>query len=132
MDPTFNLNLTNSVLTTGTKLCIAAPKTSVSANNSTITISTYFRNSGYLKLDNKSLLTGNTTQHGENSGNTGTTEVDNQSRMTITAPDKNHPLIGETDGIIKIKNQSEVSVTFYKSLTIEKDGTSTFTGTEVK
>ena len=132
MEPTFNLNLTNSVLTTGTKLCIAAPKTSVSANNSTITISTYFRNSGYLKLDNKSSLTGNTTQHGENSGNTGTTEVDNQSKMTITAPDKNHPLIGETDGIIKIKNQSEVSVTFYKSLTIEKDATSTFTGTEVQ
>ena len=132
MNPTFNLNITNSILTTGTKLIAAAPKSNIVVDNSNVTLVTYFRNSGYLKLDNKSSLTGNTTQHGENSGNTGVTEVDNQSKMTITAPDKNHPLIGETNGKIIIKNQSEVSVTFYKSLQIENDGTGTFTGTEVQ
>ena len=131
MNPNFKLNLENSVLTTGTKMCIAAPNAVVSAKNSTITIGTYFRNSGVVSLDNSS-LTGHTTQHGENSGNTGITKVDNNSSFTIIAPDKNHPLNGEDRGIIEITNGSNAEITWYKDLVITKDATSTFTGTEVQ
>ena len=131
MNPNFKLNLENSVLTTGTKMCIAAPNTVVSAKNSTITIGTYFRNSGVVRLDNSS-LTGHTTQHGENSGNTGITKVDNNSSFTIIAPDKNHPLNGEDRGIIEITNGSKAEITWYKDLVITNDATSTYTGTEVQ
>ena len=130
MNPTFNINVKNSVLTTGTKFIVAAPNSNVVIDNSIVTLSTYFRNSGTFTLKNGSVLTGATIQFGENGGNDGTTNIDN-STFTITASSTGHALDGKGTGKISLTNNAIVNIDYYKDLTIENDGTSTFTGTEV-
>ena len=130
-NPTFNINVTNSVLTTATKLCIAAPNTNMVVDNSTITLGSYFRNSGKVELKNGSVLTGSTILFGENGGNNGQTIVDN-STFTISASSTGHALDGKGTGSITLTNNAEASVTYYKAITVTTDATSTFSGTEVQ
>ena len=129
-NPTFNLNVKNSVLTTGTKLILAATNCNMVVDNSTIDVKTYFRNSGNVELKNGSVLTGETIQFGENGGHDGTTTVD-ASKFTIKASSTGHAYDGKGTGSITLKNGAEVSVDYYKALTINSDANSTFTGTEV-
>ena len=129
--PTFNLNITNSVLTTGTKLVVAAPKSNVKLDNSIVTLATYFRNSGKFEVVNGSVLTGSTIQFGENGGNDGTLTVD-ASKVTINASSTGHALDGKGTGSITLTNGAKAEVTYYKGITVNADATSEFTGTEVK
>ena len=130
-NPTFNLNVTNSVLTTGTKLVAAAPNSNVNLDNSVVTLATYFRNSGKFNVANGSVLTGATSQFGENGGNDGTLTVD-ASEVTINASSTGHALDGKDTGSITLTNGAKATVTYYKNMTIENDGTCTFTGTKVQ
>ena len=129
--PTFNVNIKDSVLTTGTKLIFAAPNCNTVIDNSKVTMASYFRNSGELVVKNGSVVTGATIQFGENGGNDGAITVDN-SKLTINATSTGHALDGKGTGSITSKNGAEVSVTYYKAMTIDTDATSTFTGTEVQ
>ena len=129
--PTFNLNITNSVLTTGTKLIAAAPKTNVKLDNSIVTLATYFRNSGKFEVVNGSVLTGSTIQFGENGGNDGELIVD-ASKVTINASSTGHALDGKGTGSITLTNGAEAMVTYYKGITVSADASSTFTGIEVQ
>ena len=130
-NPTFNLKITDSQVTTPKKLCIAAPNSNVIIDNSTVTLGTYLRNSGVLTLKNGSKLTGSTIQFGENGGNNGTINVD-ASNLTITASSTGHAFDGKGTGSIKATNGATVAVDYYKAMTIEVDETSKFTGTEVQ
>ena len=130
-NPTFNLNVKNSVLTTPTKLCIAAPNTNVVIDNSTVTLGTYLRNSGVLTLENGSTLTGATIQFGENGGNNGKIIVD-ASTLTVKAGNAASAFDGKGVGVITATNSATVNVDYYKDMTITVDTTSTFTGTEVQ
>ena len=131
MNPTFEVTVTNSVLTTGTKFIAAAPGSNVTIDNSEVTLYTYFRNSGSWELKNQSVLLGKTIQFGENGGNDGKTIVDNSS-FTIIGGSTEHALDGKKTGSITAKNGATVTVDYYKDLTITRDATSTFTGTEVQ
>ena len=130
-NPTFNIKVKNSVLTTGTKLCIAAPNCNMVVDNSTVTLGSYLRNSGTLTLKNGSVLTGATIQFGENGGNNGAITVDN-SRFTITGTSTGNPYDGRGTGSITAKNDATVTVDYYKDMTITVDTTSTFTGNKVQ
>lgn len=129
--PTFNLKVQNSVVTTATKMCIAAPNSNIEFENSTITLGTYLRNSGTITLKNGSALNGSTIQFGENGGNNGTINVD-ASTLNIEATSTGHAFDGKKTGSIKLTNKASASVTYYKDMTISKDDTSTFRGTEVE
>ena len=129
--PTFNMTVKDSVLTTGTKLCSAAPNANIVIDNSVVTAGNYLRNSGEMKLQNGSVVTGATIQFGENGGNNGTITVDN-SELTVTASSTGHALDGKGTGRIVLQNNAVASVTYYKAMEIVADATSTFTGTEVK
>jgi len=129
-NPTFNINIKDSVLTTGTKFIVAAPNSNVVIDNSTVALTTYFRNSGNVTLKNGSALTGSTIQFGENGGNDGTTIVDN-SALTIMATSTGHALDGKGTGKLVLQNGATATVDYYKAMTVECDSTSTFTGTEV-
>ena len=131
LQPTFNLNIKNSVLTTGTKLCFAAPNCNTVIDNSNVTMATYFRNSGKLDITNGSVVTGSTIQFGENGGNNGATTV-NASTFTINASSAGHALDGKGTGSLTLENGATATVTYYKDMTINVDETSTLTGTEVK
>ena len=89
------------MLTTGTKFIVAAPNSDVVIDNSVVTLSTYFRNSGMFTLQNGSVMTGATIQFGENGGNNGTIIVDN-SDLTITASSTGHALDGKGTGKIEL------------------------------
>ena len=130
-NPTFNVNVKNSVLTTAAKLCIAAPNTNFVVENSNITSKTYIRNSGILEIKKNSAVTGSTIQFGENGGNNGTIAVD-ASTLTIDASSTGHAFDGLGVGSITLTNGATASVTYYKAMTITADETSKFTGTEVK
>ena len=130
-NPTFNLNIKDSVLTTGTKLILAAPKCEMNVDNSTINISAYFGNSGTVNLTNGSVLTGSCIQDNEGINHRGSTTVDN-STFTINATSTGHAFNGKGTGSITAQNGATVSVTYYKGITITTDATSTFTGTEVQ
>ena len=130
-NPTFNLNVTNSVLTTGTKLVAAAPNSNVNLDNSVVTLATYFRNSGEFNVANGSVLTGATIQFGENGGNDGTIKVDN-STLTVKASSTGDAFDGRERGSITLTNGANATVTYYKDMTITNDETSTFTGTKVQ
>ncbi len=129
-NPTFNINVKNSVLTTATKFIVAAPNSSVVIDNSTVTLGTYFRNSGIMELKNGSVLTGSTIQFGENGGNDGITTVDN-STLTIKATSTGHALDGKGTGKIVLRNNAVANIDYYKAMTIENDETGTLNGTEV-
>ena len=131
LQPTFNLNIENSVLTTGAKLILAAPGCNTVIDNSIVTMATYFRNSGVAEIKNGSVVTGSTIQFGENGGNDGATTVD-ASTFTIIASSSGHALDGKGTGSLTLENGAEATVTYYKNMTINVDATSTFTGTEVK
>jgi hypothetical protein len=130
-NPTFNINVKNSVLTTGAKLCIAAPNCNMVVENSTVTLGTYLRNSGTISLINGSVLTGKTIQFGENGGNNGKINVD-ASSMTIIAGSTGHAFDGKEIGKINATNGATVNVDYYKAMTIEVDATSTLIGTKVQ
>ena len=129
--PTFNMNVKNSVLTTGTKLIAAAPNSNVKLDNSIVTLATYFRNSGKFEVVNGSVLTGSTIQFGENGGNDGELIVD-ASKVTINASSTGHALDGKGTGSITLTNGAEAMVTYYKGITVSADASSTFTGIEVQ
>ena len=129
-NPTFNVSFKDSVLAVAKKVCIAAPNSTVTFDNTDVTLGTYIRNSGTINLINGSKLTGATIQFGENGGNNGTINVDN-STLTVTASSTGHAFDGKSTGKIVLTNNSAASVTYYKDMTIDCDTTSTFTGTEV-
>ena len=129
-NPTFEMTIVNSVFTTGTKLFLTN-SSEVNVENSTVALGSYIRNSGFLNLTKGSTLTGATNQFGENGGNNGTINVDNSS-LTINATSTGHAFDGQGVGSINLSNNAQASVTYYKAMTITNDGTSTFTGTEVK
>lgn len=128
--PTFNITATDSVITTGTKFVVMAPDTNVVLDNSSLTTATYFRNSGNVILKNGSNLDGKTIQFGENGGHDGTMIVDN-STLKIVGGSAGNAFDGKGTGSITVQNNSEVSIDYYKDLTITADETSSFTGTEV-
>ena len=128
--PTFNINIKDSVFSTGTKFVCAAPNTNVVVDNSIVNIGNYFRNSGNFTLRNGSVLTGATIQFGENGGNDGTTTIDG-STFTITASSTGHALDGKDTGKIIVKNGGTATVTYYTGIEVTVDATSTFTGTEI-
>ena len=129
--PTFNVNITDSVVTTTAKLCIAATDSNVVVDNSILDLKDNFRNSGTFALINGSVMTGSTIQFGENGGNDGAINVD-ASSLTITATSTGHAFDGKGVGSITASNGAEVSVDYYKAMTINVDATSKFTGTEVQ
>ncbi len=129
--PTFNVNIKDSVLTTATKLCVAASDSKIVIDNSIVTLGNYLRNSGVIELKNKSVLTGKTIQFGENGGNNGTITVDDSS-FTIVAGSVGHAFDGKGIGSITLTNGATASVDYYKDMMISSDATSTFTGTEVE
>jgi hypothetical protein len=130
-NPTFNVNVKDSVLTTATKFIIAAPNSNVVIDNSVVNVATYVRNSGNLTLKNGSVLTGATIQFGENGGNNGIINVD-ASELTVTASSTGHAFDGRGTGAINLTNGAVAAVDYYKAMTVNVDATSTFTGTEVQ
>ena len=129
-NPTFKIAIKDSVLTTATKLCVAAANSTIVIDNSDVILGTYLRNSGNITLKNKSTLKGQTIQFGENGGNNGTIIVDN-SKFTINANSTGQAFDGKCIGEIVLKNGATALVDYYKDMTITHDATSTFTGTEV-
>ena len=130
-NPTFNVNITDSVVTCTAKMCFAAPGCEAVINNSIMNLKNNFRNSGKFDLVNGSVMNGSTIQFGENGGNNGAITVD-ASNLTINAVNTGSAFDGKDTGSITAKNGAEVSVTYYKAMTIAVDETSTFTGTEVQ
>ena len=128
--PTFEMNIINSVFTTGTKLFLTE-SSEVTVDNSTVALGSNIRNSGLLELKNGSILTGATIQFGENGGNNGTITVDN-STLTVEADSPGLAFDGKGIGSINATNCATVNVAYYKAMTINCDATSTFTGTEVQ
>ena len=129
-NPTFEMNITNSVFTTATKLCVAAPDSKVVVDGSEVTLGTYIRNSGKIELKNNSELTGSTIQFGENGGNDGKITVD-ASKLTVTASSTGHAFDGKGTGSITLTNNATADVTYYKDMTITWDTTSNIKGTDV-
>ena len=129
-NPTFKIAIKDSVLTTATKLCVAAANSTIVIDNSDVILGTYLRNSGNITLKNKSTLKGQTIQFGENGGNNGTIIVDN-SKFTINANSTGQAFDGKGIGEIVLNNGATALVDYYKDMTITHDATSTFTGTEV-
>ena len=117
MNPTIEINVKDSVLTTGTKFVLAAPNSTVVVDNSVVTLDTYFRNSGSFTLQNGSVLTGSTIQFGENGGNNGIITVDN-STLTINASAIGHALDGKGTGQIVLKNGATATVTYFKDMEV--------------
>ena len=129
-NPTFNVTFKDSVVTTGTKLCAAAPNTKIVFDNSQVALGNYLRNSGTIELKNKSTLSGATIQFGENGGNNGKIIVDD-SELVITASSTGHAFDGKGIGSIKLSNGATAYVDYYKDMTITCDATSSFTGTQI-
>ena len=130
VEPTFKMNIKDSVFTTGAKIFLTKNSV-VNVNNSVVTLGTYLANRGELNLTNGSVMTGKTIQFGENGGNSGAITVDNSS-FTIIGGSTGHAFDGKGEGSINAINVATVSVDYYKAMTINVDETSTFTGTEVK
>lgn len=129
--PEFKMNITNSVFTTPTKLCVAAANSKIVVDNSVVTLGTYLRNSGAIELKNGSVMTGSTIQFGENGGNDGTITVDNSSFSINCGNSTDHAFDGKGTGSISATNGATVAVQYYKEMTINVDATSTFTGTDI-
>ena len=126
-DPTFVVNVKDSVLTTATKLCIAAPKSTVKIDNSVVTLATYLRNSGTLSLEDGSVLTGAMIQFGENGGNDGAIIVD-ASALTIKTGAVGHAMDGNGTGYITLKNGATANIDYIQESRISVDSTSAFAG----
>ena len=130
--PTFNVNLENSVLTTATKLGLGAPNTTIKLNKSLVNIGSYLRNSGKLELVSGSILNSGSMNFGEHGGHNGITIVDASKFNISTSDNEAYALDGQSVGKIILRNNAEAYVQYFKALTIENDGTCTFTGTEVQ
>ena len=128
--PTFNVNVTDGVLTTGTKMIAAAPGCNIKLDNSNVTLATYFRNSGKFDVVNGSVLTGSTIQFGENGGNDGALTVD-ASTVTISASSKGHALDGKGTGSITLKNAAVVTIDYVKDMILAVADDCTFTCKEL-
>ena len=129
-NPTFNVKVKDSVLTTGTKFVVAAPNSNVVIDNSVVTLGTYFRNSGNFTLKNGSVLTGKTIQFGENGGNNGTLIVD-ASTLTITASSTGHALDGKETGKIVLMNGAKATIDYITQMAVIYDQTSAFAYTDL-
>ena len=114
-NPTFNMNIEDCVLTTGTKFIAAAPNSNVVVDNSVVTLGTYFRNSGKFDIVNGSEFTGATIQFGENGGNNGALTVD-ASELTINASSIAHALDGKATGSITLKNGAKATIDYIKDM----------------
>ncbi len=123
-NPTFEVNVKDSVLTTATKLCIAAPNTTMVIDNSTVTLGSYLRNSGELTLKNGSTLTGSMIQFGESGGNDGDIVVDG-STLTINNDNTAHAMDGKGVGSLTLKNSAVATIDYIKDSFYNVDGTST-------
>ena len=130
MNPTFNVNIKDSVMTTGTKFINAVPNGNITIDNSTVTLSTYFRNSGTTKLINGSELTGSTIQFGENGGNDGTITVNN-SKLAITATSTGHAFDGKGTGELIVENGAEVNVDYFTDTDVTISSDSSLTAKDV-
>ena len=128
--PTFNLNIEDSVMTTGAKFVVAAPDSSVVIDNSIVTLGTYFRNSGNTVIKNGSVFTGATIQFGENGGNNGNITVD-ASKFTVACSSSGHAMDGKNVGTLNVVNGAEASVDYVKDMAITVDTESTFTAKEL-
>ena len=117
-NPTFNVTIEDSVVTTATKLCVAAANSTVVVDNSTVTLSTYLRNSGSLTLQNGSVLTGSMIQFGENGGNDGTITVD-ASELTITNTSTGHAMDGNNTGKLVLTNGGTAKIDYIIETAIE-------------
>ena len=132
MNPTFNLKVKKSVLTTVQKISFDAPNSNVEVENSIITTPSNFRNSGTFTLKDNSEFTGNTIQFGSgNAGNDGSIIVDH-SKLNISATSEGLAFDGIGKGSITLQNEAEATVTYYKDMLINVDATSKFTGTKVQ
>ncbi len=123
LNPVFNVNVKDSVMTTGTKLMIAASGTVMTIDNSTVTLGSYLRNSGKLTLKNGSKLTGSMIQFGENGGNDGEIVVDN-SEFEIICTSTGHAMDGNGTGVITLKNGSKANISYIQESTINVDAKS--------
>ncbi|MBE6982772.1 MAG: hypothetical protein E7435_00575 [Ruminococcaceae bacterium] len=123
-NPTFEMNVKDSVLTTATKLCIAAPNSTVVIDNSNVALGSYLRNSGDLTLKNGAVFTGAMIQFGENGGNDGTITVD-ASSLTIKNSSAAHAMDGNNVGKLILQNGATASVDYIIETILVKDTTST-------
>lgn len=121
MNPTFEMNVTNSVFTTGTKLCVAASNSTVNVDNSTVALGNYLRNSGNLNLTNGSTLTGKTIQFGENGGNNGKINVD-ASTLTVVAGGTGHAFDGKGTGVIRLVNGAKANIDYLQNMILDTTG----------
>ena len=131
MEPTFNLNITNSVMTTGAKLAAVATNTNVSLKNSHVKVGTYLRNSGNFELTDGSELISGSLNFGEHGGHDGITIVDASSLKISTSNNPAYALDGKSTGKIILRNGASATIEHYKDLTIENDGTCTLKGTKL-
>ena len=115
-DPAFNMTLTNSVFTTGTKFQVWPTRSSVIVDNSVVTVGSYFLNSGNVEVKNNSKFTGSTIQFGESGGgNNGSISIDS-SEFTITSTGKAHAFDGKNTGSITLKNAAVVTIDYVKDM----------------
>lgn len=129
--PVFNMNIKDSVVNVTKKMCIAAADSTVTIDNSTVTLGTYLHNSGELTLKNGSALTGSTIQYGENGGNGGTINVD-ASELTITCTSEGHAFDGNGTGKLNLTNGATANITYIKNhAEIVLDNTSSLTVTKL-
>ena len=123
-NPTFEVNVKDSVLTTATKLCIAAPNTTMVIDNSTVNLGSYLRNSGELTLVNGSAFTGSMIQFGESGGNNGDIIVDG-STLTIKNNNTAYAMDGKGVGTLTLKNGAVATIDYIKDSFYSVDKTST-------
>ena len=126
MNPTFELNINNSVFTTASKLCIAAPNTTTVIDNSVVALGSYLRNSGTLTLKNGSSLTGSMIQFGENGGNDGTIIVEG-SELTINNTSAGHAMDGNNTGKLIVRDGGSAVINYITETEIQLDATSQLT-----
>jgi len=125
LNPTFNVNIKDSVMTAATKLCLAATGSNVTVDNSTVTLGTYLHNSGTLTIKNGSTFTGSMIQYGENGGNSGNIIVDG-SELIINCTSVT-PMDGKTTGKVTLENNATANITSIKASEINVDATSKLT-----
>ncbi len=130
LTPEFNVTIENSVVTAVAKICIAAPNSTVVIDNSDVTTSNNFRNSGNVTLKNGASLTAGMIQFGENGGNNGTITVD-ASTFKITNSNKACAMDGQGIGILVLQNNAVATIDYITNSEIKIDATSILTVKEI-
>jgi len=130
LNPTFNVNIKDSVFTSVAKICLAAPGSNVVIDNSNVSTANNLHNSGNITLKNDAVFTGNTIQFGENGGNAGTITVDN-STFNVNAANAAHAFDGNGTGKIIVKNGGKADVDYITNSDIEVDLSSNLTATDL-